>query len=60
MISITVNVIRVTITMAPKTQLTQQIEQFRKEAEEAKNALNFELAFVLADQADMLEQQLSG
>jgi hypothetical protein len=45
--------------MSPKsqlTELTEQIEQYRKEAEEAKKELNFEFAFLLMDQADKMEQ----
>jgi ribosomal protein L18E len=37
--------------------LSEQIEQLRKEAEEAKKAFNYELAFVLIDQADSLEKR---
>jgi excinuclease UvrABC helicase subunit UvrB len=41
-----------------KESLSQQIEQLRKEAEEAKKALNYEFAFVLLDQVEVLEHQL--
>ena len=41
-----------------KTSLSVQIDQLRKEAEEAKKQLNYELAFVLNDQAEALEVQL--
>ena len=40
-----------------KTSLSVQIDQLRKEAEEAKKQFNYELAFVLIDQADALETQ---
>jgi hypothetical protein len=43
---------------AIKTSLSVQIEQLRKEAEVAKKELNYELAFVLIDQADALENQI--
>ena len=46
---------------AIKTSLSVQIEQLRKEAEEAKSEkgqFNYELAFVLLDQADALENQI--
>ena len=44
---------------AATTQTTSsvQIETLKKEAEEAKKQLNYELAFVLMDQADSLEKQ---
>ena len=41
-----------------KDRLYQQIEECRKDAEEAKKLLNYELAFVLIEQADILESQL--
>ena len=43
---------------AATKSLSMQIEQLRKEAEEAKKELNFEMAFVLFDQADSLERPL--
>jgi hypothetical protein len=44
-----------------KESLSQQIEQLRKEAEEAKKGpiFNYELAFVLLDQAETLERKLT-
>ena len=49
-----------TSTATLKESLSQRIEQLRKEAEEAKKGplFNYELAFVLLDQADLLERQL--
>ncbi len=44
--------------IAPKERLSKMIEQYRKDAEEAKKELNFEFAFLLIDQADTLERQL--
>jgi hypothetical protein len=43
-----------------KESLSQKIEQLKKEAEEAKKGplFNYELAFVLLDQAELLEKQL--
>jgi hypothetical protein len=35
--------------------LTDQIAAYLKEADEAKKALDFELAFLLVDQADTLQ-----
>lgn len=43
---------------ATKISLSVQIEQLRKEVEVAKKELNYELAFVLIDQADALENQI--
>ena len=48
-----------TTNMSVSNNLAIQIEQLRKEAEDAKKALNYELAFVLIDQADSLEKQLN-
>ena len=42
---------------ATAISLSVQIEQLRREADEAKKALNYELAFVLIDKADTLERQ---
>jgi hypothetical protein len=41
-----------------QTTLSVQIETLRKEAEEAKKKLNYELYFMLIDEAESLENQL--
>jgi hypothetical protein len=40
--------------------LLTKIEELRKAAEEAKASLDFELAFILIDQADALQQEMLG
>ena len=50
-------IITMTSAAATTKNLSEQIEQLRREAEEAKKVLNYELAFVLIDQADSLEKQ---
>ena len=46
-----------TSTGATTINLSEQIKNLRKEAETAKKAFNYELAFMLIDQADSLERQ---
>jgi hypothetical protein len=41
-----------------KARLQEQIQSYRKEAEEAKGRLEYEFAFMLIDKADQLQAQL--